>query len=167
MGWDNRALQHQFYCRLPGCINDEVSRVGKPATLLELQTLSQQIDSHYWEREEETQRERGSQPTDKANKSQNQQSSSSNKNQNKHQKKPFVPHNSGSSFQNSDKKTSDLNDKIGKDGKLTIIEQARRFANNLCLFCGGVEHTIKDCPRTSSSATKAKGRAANSTQNQV
>ena len=35
-GWDNRALQHQFYRGLPGRIKDEVSRVGKPATLLEL-----------------------------------------------------------------------------------------------------------------------------------
>ena len=77
----------------------------------------------YWEREEETQRERGSQPLEKANKSQNQQSSSSlNNNQNKHQKKLFVPRDSGSSSQNTDKKTSDLNDKIGKDGKLTTAE---------------------------------------------
>ena len=110
---------------------------------------------------EETQRERGNQPTDKANKSHNQQSSSSsNNNQNKHQKKPFVPRDSGLSSQNSDKKTSDLNDKIGKDGKLTVTKQARHFANNLCLFCGGVGHTVKECPRTSSSAPKAKGRAA-------
>ena len=97
---------------------------------------------------------------EKTNKSQNQQTSSSNDNQNKHQKKLFVPHDSGSSSQNSDKKTSDLNDKIGKDGKLTAAERARCFANNLCLFCGGVGHTVKECPQTSSSATKAKGRAA-------
>ena len=137
-----------------------MSRVGKPATLPELRTLAQQIDGRYWEREEETQRERGNQPTDKANKLQNQQSSSSsNNNQNKHQKKPFVPCDSGLSSQNSDKKASDMNDKIGKDGKLTIAERARHFANNLCLFCGGVGHTVKECPRASSSAAKAKGRA--------
>jgi hypothetical protein len=160
-GWDNRALRHQFYRGLPGHIKDEVSWVGKPATLLELWTLAQQIDGRYWEREEETQRERGNQPTDKANKSQNQQSSSSsNNNQNKNQKKPFVPRDSGSSSQNSNKKMLDLNDKIGKDGKLTVAERARHFANHLCLFCGGVGHTVKECPRTSSSAAKAKGRAA-------
>ena len=56
--------------------------------------------------------------------------------------------------------TSDLNDKVGKDGKLTVAEPACCFANNLCLFCGGVGHTVKECPRTSSSAAKAKGRAA-------
>ena len=160
-GWDNCALRHQFYHGLPGHIKDEVSWVGKPATLLELWTLAQQINGRYWEHEEETQQEQGNQPTDKANKSQNQQSSSSpNNNQNKHQKEPFVPRDPGLSSQNSNKKTLDVNDKIGKDGKLTVAERARCFANSLCLFCGGVGHTVKECPQTSSSATKAKGRAA-------
>ena len=141
-GWDNCALWHQFYRRLPGCIKDKVSQVGKPATLLEPWTLAQQIDGHYWEQKEETQQERGSQPSEKANKSQNQQSfSSSNHNQNKHQKKLFIPCDSGSSSQNFDKKMSDLNDKIGKDGKFTTTERACNFANNLCLFCGRVGHT--------------------------
>ena len=90
---------------------------------------------------------------DKANKSQNQQSSSSNNNQNKNKKKLFVPYDSGLSSQNFDQKTLDLNDKIGKDGKLTTAQRACQFANDLCLFCGGVGHTIKECPRTSSSAT--------------
>ena len=151
-GWDNHTLWHQFCRGLPGHIKNEVSWVGKPATLLELRTLVQQNNGCYWER--------GSQPTDKANKSQNQQSSSSSNNyQNTHQKQPFVPCDTGSSSQNSTKKTSDLNDKIGKVGKLTTAERARQFANNLCLFCGGVGHTMKECPRTSSFATKVKGRA--------
>src|SRR6202050_3049304 len=53
-GWDNRALRHQFYRGLPARIKDEVSRVGKPATLPELRTLAQSIHGRYWEREEET-----------------------------------------------------------------------------------------------------------------
>jgi hypothetical protein len=53
-GWDNRALRHQFYRGLPARIKDEVSRVGKPATLPQLRTLAQSIDGHYWERDEET-----------------------------------------------------------------------------------------------------------------
>jgi hypothetical protein len=53
-----------------------------------------------------------------------------------------------------------LGDKLGKDGKLTAAERARRFANNLCLFCGGMGHTARECPKSSSSAAKAKGRAA-------
>jgi hypothetical protein len=161
-GWDSRALRHQFYRGLPACIKDEVSRVGKPASLSELRTLAQSIDGRYWEREEETRRERGGQSTEKkTDKPHNQASSSSNqKPQNKSHKKQFTPRDSGSSPQNPDKRTSDLGDKLGKDGKLTVAERARRFANNLCLFCGGVGHTAKECPKSSSSAAKAKGRSA-------
>ena len=162
-GWDNRALRHQFYRGLPARIKDEVSRVGKPATLPALRTLALSIDNRYWEREEETRRERGGQSSEKkTDRPQNQASSSSSNqsNQNKHHKKTPTPHASSSSAQNSERKTSDLGDKLGRDGKLTAAERARRFANNLCLFCGGVGHSAKECPKSSSSAAKAKGRAA-------
>jgi hypothetical protein len=129
--------------------------------LPELRTLAQSIDGRYWEREEETRCERGGQSSEKkTEKPQNQASSSSSNSQSKPHKKPSTPHNSGSSSHNSDRKTSDLGDKIGKDGKLTNAERARRFANNLCLFCGGVGHTAKECPKSSSSAAKAKGHTA-------
>src|SRR5882762_632064 len=162
-GWDNCALRHQFYRGLPSRIKDEVSRVGKPDTLSALRTLALSIDNHYWDQEEETHRERGVQSSEKrTEKPQNQAASSSSNQsgQNKHHKKTPTQHNSGSSAHNSDKKTTDLGDKLGKDGKLTVTERARRFANNLCLFCGGVGHTAKECPKSSSSAAKAKGRAA-------
>jgi polyhydroxyalkanoate synthesis regulator phasin len=163
-GWDSRALRHQFYRGLPARIKDEVSHVGKPDTLRELRILAQSIDSRYWEREEETKRERPSQSSEKKpEKSPNQASSSSNSNNsNKHGKKPHPPRDSASSSQNTEKKTSDLGDKLGKDGKLTTAERARRFANNLCLFCGGTGHTAKECPKSSSSSSKAKLRAAKS-----
>jgi len=140
-----------------------VSHVGKPDTHSALQTLALSIDNRYWEREEETRRERGGQSSEKKiDKPQNQASfsSSNQNNQNKHHKKTPTPHNSGSSAQNSERKTSDLGDKLGRDGKLTTAERARRFANNLCLFCGGVGHSARECPKSSSSAAKAKGRAA-------
>jgi hypothetical protein len=138
-----------------------VSQVGKPITLPALQALAQSIDGRYWEREEETRREHSGQSLEKkTDKPQSQPSLSNQGNQNKHQKKLFVPRESSSSSQNSEKKKSDLDDKIGKDGKLTAVEQACRFANNLCLFCGGVGHTAKECPKSSSSTLKAKGRAA-------
>ena len=53
-GWDGCALQHQFYCRLPSRIKDELARIGKPATLPPLKALAQSIDGWYWEWEEET-----------------------------------------------------------------------------------------------------------------
>src|ERR1700720_3482407 len=37
-------------------------------------------------------------------------------------------------------------------------KHTRRFNNNLCLFCGGVGHTAKECPKSSSSVMKAKAR---------
>src|ERR1700722_2176710 len=58
-GWDGRALRHQFYCGLPSRIKDKLARIGKPATLPALKALAQSIDGRYWEREEETRRERG------------------------------------------------------------------------------------------------------------
>jgi len=120
------------------------------------------IDGRYWEQEEETHRERGSGQSSekKTDKLQSQPSSLNQGNQNKHHKKLFVPRDSSLSSQNSKKKKSDLDDKIGKDSKLTAMERARHFPNNLCLFCGGVRHTAKECPKSSSSATKAKGHAA-------
>ena len=130
--------------------------MGKPITLPELRALAQSIDGRYWEQEEE----RGGQSSEKkTDKLQSQPSLLNQGNQNKHQKKPFAPHDSGSSSQNSKKKKSDLDDKIGNDGKLTVMERARCFANNLCLFCRGVGHTAEEYPKSSSSGSKAKGRA--------
>src|ERR1700722_8918954 len=154
-GWDGCALRHQFYRSLPSRIKDELARIGKPATLPVLKALAQSIDGRYWEQEEETRRERGNQPSDRENdKPQNQASSSSNNNKNKN-KKPNSSNN-GSASQNPERKKTDLGEKLGQDGKLTPAERSRQFANNLCLFCGGVGHTAKDC----SKAAKAKGRAA-------
>jgi Retrotransposon gag protein len=164
-GWDERALRHQFYRGLPARIKDEVSRVGKPATLPALRILALQIDGRYWEREEETRRERGGQSSEKKTEKPQHQaasssSSTSHNRSNKGKQKPFTPRDSGSSSQNSERRTSDLGDKIGKDGKLTAAERSRRFANNLCLFCGGVGHTAKECPKSSSASSKAKARSS-------
>jgi hypothetical protein len=112
------------------------------------------------EREEETRQERGQSLEKKTDKLQSQPSLSNQGNLNKNQQKPFVPRDSGSSSQNSEKKKLDLDDKIGKDGKLTVAERARRFASNLGLFCRGVGHTAKECPKSSSSASKATRCAA-------
>src|SRR3984957_10308402 len=126
-GWDSRALRHQFYHGLPSCIKDKLARIGKPATLPTLKALDQLIDGWYWEREEETQRERGNQPSDRKNdKSQNQASSLSNNNNNnnsnnnnKNKNKKPNSSNNGSASQNPERKKTDLGEKLGQDGKLT------------------------------------------------
>src|SRR6202040_114395 len=136
--------------------------MGKPDTLSQLRLMAQSIDGCYWEREEESQREQNLQPSEKKpTKSSNQQSSSNNsKKDSKNNTKKNQSSNQGSSLSNSEKKNHDLSDKLGKDGKLTQAERTRRFNNNLCLFYGGVGHTAKECPKSSSSAMKAKARAA-------
>src|ERR1700723_1619599 len=163
-GWDGHALRHQFYRGLPSRIKDELARIYKPATLPALKALAQSIDSRYWEREEETRWECGNQPSDRKNdKPQNQASSSLNNNNNnnsnnnnKNKNKKPNSSNNGSASQNLERKKKDLGEKLGQDGKLTLAERACQFTNNLCLFCGGVGHTARDC----SKATKAKGREA-------
>src|SRR6202040_1359252 len=135
--------------------------MGKPDTLSQLRLMAQSINGHYWEREEETRQERNSQPSEKKpNKSSNQQSSSNNsKKDSQNNAKKNQSSNQGSSLSNSEKKNPDLSDKLSKDRKLTQAERTRQFNNNLCLFCGAVGHTAKECPKSSSSAMKAKSCA--------
>src|SRR5271170_857284 len=40
------------------------------------------------------------------------------------------------------------------------VERTCRLANNLCLFCGGTGHSVKDCTKATSSSAKAKARTA-------
>jgi hypothetical protein len=48
--WGENALWYQFYTRLPDRIKDQIANVRKPATLVDLQNLAQNIDHCYWER---------------------------------------------------------------------------------------------------------------------
>src|SRR6202040_606961 len=135
--------------------------MGKPDTLSQLRLMAQSINGCYWEREEETRQERNLQPLEKKpDKLLNQQSSSNNsKKDSKNNAKKNQSSNQGSSLSNAEKKNPNLSDKLSKDGKLTQAERTCRLNNNLCLFCGGVGHTAKKCPKSSSSATKAKACA--------
>ena len=47
--WGNAALRRQMYHGLPSHIKDKIARIGKPNTLHELCSLTQSIDSQYWE----------------------------------------------------------------------------------------------------------------------
>src|SRR6202162_4930649 len=108
-GWDSRALRHQFYRGLPARVKDEVSHVGKPDSLGELRMLAQSIDGRYWERDEETRRERTSQPSErKPEKSATNPSSSHSNNPNRNGKTPHTPRDSASSSNHSDRKQSDF-----------------------------------------------------------
>ena len=64
---------------------------------------------------------------------------------------------SGSGKSDKSKKSNQplLNDKLGKDGKLTSKEHERRFKEGLCLYCGQAGHKSPDCRK----AKAAKARA--------
>ena len=158
--WNNSALCHQYYKGLPSRIKDDISRVGKPKTFVEMRKLSQSIDARYWERRSEVSRESSS----------HQKSEASSSKSNPDKKKASSSHSSSSkpsaksSSSNSNPKqkstqsssSSNLSTKLTKDGKITDRERQRRMDNNLCLYCGGSGHNTKDCHK----ASNAKARTA-------
>lgn len=159
--WDMSALRYQFYKGLPARLKDRISEVGKPQDLHTLRELAQSLDSRYWERRTEQLRESGTARTPKTSDSKS--------------TPPRGGNNSGASGSASSapKATSTptprtpnkatnktYSDKLGKDGKLTQEERQRRFANNLCMFCGASGHIASACPKKSSSAAKARAAQA-------
>ena len=44
--------------------------------------------------------------------------------------------------------------KLGSDGKLTSNKRKHCFDNKLCMFCGAGGHMVKDCPKSTSRASK-------------
>ena len=171
-GWDDGVLRHRYYSGLAERIKDIMGQQGKPPTLEAMKALAHSIDSRHWERLREKSRHgksksdipdkhdskppksdnKTSAPTPSSSNSNNNSNSNNSKNGNKGNKPGKPASTSGSS--------TTFSDKLGKDGKLTQQERQRRFDNNLCLFCGGSGHTAKDCPKSSSSASKIKARAA-------
>jgi hypothetical protein len=187
--WDDKALCRRFYKNLPARLKNEISRVGKPRTLMGMRDLAQAIDHRYWEREDEIRQENSASrktssgnnsgtPNSSGNNSGNNNNSGKGKNKSSnngnHNKPsgsnsshnsgppPTSNNNSGNKFNNSgnQKPSSDISSKLGKDGKLTSEERNRRIANKLCLFCGQSGHNAASCPKSTSNASKAKARGA-------
>ena len=132
-----------------------------------MKALTHSIDSRHWERHREKSRSNKNKPNSnkpnsgKSNeKGKNPTSRNNNLNNSKKNKGNQNNGNKSGKLQSSSGNSASVPEKLSKDGKLTPQEWQRRFDNNLCMFCGGVGHTDKDCPKSSSSASKAKGRAA-------
>ena len=163
-GYGEGALWHHFYNRLPEWLKDEITCVGKPYSLHDMQVLVQQIDAHYWEcKDEQACHPKSIASTPSLS---NQPSCSTNKSAKlvppPTSNPSSTPNSSGKSskgsgqFQKKAPATSDLSSKLGKDGKLTNEEHCCRFENNLCMFCGQSGHIARDCPCSSSCAAKAR-----------
>jgi hypothetical protein len=161
-GWNNVALTRQYYKGLPDRLKDEVSRVGKPSELLDLQALVATLDQRHWERQSEISRDRKPAPPSKSHTSDKssdkpQTSKSEPYKGNKGTFKP-KPATFGNSSASSVPKVNTIANLLGADGKLKPEERQRRMDNRLCLRCGGSGHMANECPRTPKPV--AKGRAA-------
>lgn len=162
IGWGDAALRHQFYKGLPGRIKDEISRVGKPDSLPALRNLAQNIDARYWTRRDEVARENSSRnaaPTRTSDSTSGNQSGG---------KKPSSNTSSSSGSKNQSTSSSSSKssspkpyaDKLGKDGKLTPAERARRIKEKLCMFCGGSGHIASECKKRPTPDAKARAATA-------
>ena len=157
-----------MYCGLPSRIKDEIACIGKPNTLHKLHSLTQSIDSRYWECHSEvaqenltTNKNECSNDKGKGNEKTNTtQNADKNKNNNGRKSNSSNSSNSGntntgSSNTNQKKPSPDLSSKLRKDGKLTQAERQRHFKQNLCLFCSKTGHITKECSKVTSAAAKA------------
>ena len=121
-GYSEAALCHHFYNSLLDRIKDEICRVGKPQSLIDMHHLAHEVDTRYWERKEEVQRASKQQaPSSSSNKS----SSGSNNNnatlsktrQDKSKSGSSSSNNNNSSSSKASSSTTPVNSKLGKDGK--------------------------------------------------
>jgi len=154
-GWNDKALYRQFYKGLPDRLKDELTRIGKPETLIPLQHQVQVLDQRYWERQAEISHDKHtSSNTAPAQTNKPKQSSSDNNSSCPAASSSQTPAQSKSS---SSSKPKNLNtDKLGKNGKLTPEERDRCYKLQLCLFCSNSGHKVTDCP---SAKNSAKGKA--------
>jgi hypothetical protein len=170
-GWDENVLRHRYYSGLAERIKDVMGQQGKPQTLDAMKALAHSIDSRHWERLREKSRtgkgksdtpEKSDKPKsdDKKHSHASGSNNNSNNSSNKGKQKENSNNNNKGKPATSSGNSTSISDKLGKDGKLTPQERQRRFDNHLCMFCGGSGHSAKDCPKSTSSASKAKARAA-------
>lgn len=176
-GWDDSVLRHRYYSGLAERIKDIMGQQGKPSTLDAMRSLAHSIDARHWERIREKSRSGSDRPTNnnsgtniKSDKKPNLHSRPSNSGMSGNANSPIfnkqppkgISHQShiNNRYDKPKSAPNPLADKLGKDGKLTPQERQRRFDNHLCMFCAGAGHTANSCPKSSSSASKAKGRAA-------
>ena len=87
VNWDSNALWHAFYHSLSDRIRDKIWPVGKPADLLGMKELAQNINARYWERKAEIARDAAR----NSNKSSGPAKSSSSKPSSDHQKSASSP----------------------------------------------------------------------------
>ena len=157
--WGENALWYQFHAGLPDRIKDQIANVGKPATLMDLRTLAQNIDHRYWERKSEVSRK--SKPSLSNPQTKPSMTTSTSSTYRLYTK-------SSSSSASSPKASSSSYEKpdishLLSEGKLLDSERQRWIKENLCIYCGASGHMAKECQKRNTANTKVKARAANVT----
>ena len=172
--WDESVLRHRYYSGLAERIKDIMGQQGKPSTLQAMRDLGHSIDSRHWEQLREkshaskakSDKAEDKKPDNKNKDKNSSNNSNSNSNSAKNKKNKFNDNKFGKPLLASGSSSS-ITNKLGKDGKLTHQERQRQFDNNLCIFCGGAGHTAKECPKSTSSASKAKAHAVQAKEKEI
>ena len=157
--WGENALQYQFYAGLPNRIKDQIANVRKPATLMDLRTLAQNIDHRYWEHKSKVSHESKPSTSNPQTKPSTSTSSSS----------TYHPYTKSSSSSASSLKASLSSYKkpdilhLLSEGKLSDSKQQRWIKENLCMYCGASGHTAKDCRKCNTATMKVKACAVDVT----
>ena len=162
--WEGAPLHWAYYKGLPAQIKDNLMCMGKGKDLKELQEFVLTINACYWKWHSELTHK---QPQLKSNKPVDLDKPSHGKSD----KKPTSSNPSTSAMKShgntpssSMQKKSPLADKLEKDGKLMPEECQHCLDNNLCLFCSKSGHIAKECPKSSSTISKAKAQAAKASE---
>ena len=165
--WNDAALRERYFRGLPLRLRTKILRYGKPNNLTDMRHKAQNHDDVHWMVKDEADLEsRSKTSSSKTSKDSSSNNNNSNKTGNSGNSSTNSGNNkSGNSNKKSDSGKSDkskksnqpsLDDKLGKDGKLTSEERDRRFKEGLCLYCGQAGHKSPDCEK----AKAAKAQAA-------
>jgi len=166
--WNEEALRARLYWSLAPRLREDLG-LCDPSTISSLTGLKTrviQIDHRYWERQDETRRDKGRQgfsdgsgsakkpprSTPPSSSSSSPPSSSPSSGPPRNQNKPNSTPPSFTPRPNTD-----------ASGRITAEERKRRMDNKLCLYCGKEGHGVKNCP-VSEAKTKKKA-AGNSSKN--
>jgi hypothetical protein len=119
--WPSESLFPVFYSALNEDVKDEICKTDRPPTIEEYYQLAIRIDRRLYERRQEKRLPR------------------------RHADRPqqFAPR---PPAPDPNAMQIDSIQPTNRRGKLTQDERQRRFDNNLCLYCGGANHKVSDCP---------------------
>ena len=149
--WNDEAKAAQFYRGLKDAIKDELSRVGRPANLKDLEAAAIRIDTRLFERLVE----KGERPMTTNYTGSQQRFTPRSSSTFIPRTTSFTPRTSTFTKTQStySRPSEDLrasfqtsSDRVTRRGKLTPAEYQRRKDDNLCLYCGDKGHQVLQCP---------------------